>query len=210
MTVPACNTQSLELVRWAISIAVPALSGLVGVAVGAWLTGCRDREQRRLAYIEKQLKGFYSPMLGLRNEIRMLGGLRNRVQKTANAVWEGLCVQARNAGTNTLSALTERRGSEFSKIIEYDNKKLREEVMPAFRQMAKLFRENLWLAEPDTRSHYESLIEFVEIWNMWLAKSIPGEVVERLNHSEEKLKPFYQHLQETHDKLRNKLRDGSA
>ena len=52
------DQQSVELVRWGISIGIPALSGLVGVVIGAWLTGRRERSQRRLAFVEEQLKDF--------------------------------------------------------------------------------------------------------------------------------------------------------
>ena len=71
-------------------------------------------------------------------------------------------------------------------------------------------RENLWLADPDTREHYQHLLEFVELWDRWLAKSIPAEVIERLEHSEENLKPFYEHLKGRHDLLRTKIEQGKA
>ena len=82
--------------------------------------------------------------------------------------------------------------------------------MPAYSQMAKLFRENLWLADPDTREHYERLIEFIELWIRWLAKSIPGEVIKQLEHSEERLKPFYDHVRQRHDDLRAKIEQGKV
>ena len=209
-TVLATDQQSVELVRWAISIGVPALAGLAGVVVGAWLTGRRERSQRRIAFVEQQLKDFYSPMLGLRNEIRMRSELRVRIHDTADAVWRELCGHARQVSVETLGDLSRTRGPEFTKLIEYDNKQLQEELLPAYRQMAKLFRENLWLADPDTREHYQHLIEFIELWDRWLAKSIPGEVIERLGHSEENLKPFYDHLRKRHDDLRAKIKQGKV
>ena len=76
--------------------------------------------------------------------------------------------------------------------------------------MAKLFRENLWLAEPETTKHYQHLIEFVELWDRWLAKAIPAEVIKRLEHGEDRLKPFYGYLQQKHDDLRAKIERGEA
>jgi hypothetical protein len=206
----ATDQQSVEIVRWAISIGVPALSGLAGVVVGAWLTGRGERRQRRLAFVERQLKDFYSPILGLRSEIRMRSELRVRIHEAADAVWRQLCDEARQISVDALRQLSETREPEFANLIEYDNKQLQEELLPAYREMVKLFRANLWLADPDTRDHYRQLIEYVELWDRWLAKSIPGEVIQSLEHSEGKLKPFYEHLQERHDALRGKLEAGSA
>lgn len=149
-------------------------------------------------------------MMGLRSELRMHGELRVRIHDTANTVWSELCAQAREVSVEALDVLLRGRRSEFTNIIEYDNKKLQADLLPAYHQMTKLFRENLWLAEPETRSHYASLIEFVELWDRWLAKAIPAEVIERLEHSEEKLHGFYQHLQQKHEELRQKLQAGSA
>jgi|CXWL01.1.fsa_nt_gi hypothetical protein len=201
----SCDASCQELIRWSISIVVPALFGFIGVIVGAWLSGRRERTQRRLSYMEKQLKDFYSPMLGLRNEIEMHSSLRVRIYETANTVWQELCRQNQERGVEVLTKFTDSRGEEFKRIIDYDNGKFQEELLPAYRQMAKLFREGFWLAEPETRSHYANLIEFVEVWERWFAKSIPGEVVAKLGHSEDRLQSFYKHLRSKHDELRIKL-----
>lgn len=205
----SCDASCQELVRWSASIAVPAIAGFSGVVLGAWLTGRRERTQRRLSYLERQLKDFYSPMLGLRNEIEMHSTLRVRIQETANTVWQELCHQNQERGIDALTAFSQSRGEEFKRVIDYDNGKFQGELLPAYRQMAKLFRESFWLAEPETRSHYSNLIEFVEVWERWFAKSIPGEVIAKLGHSEEKLKGFYDHLRNKHDELRTKLQQGS-
>lgn len=206
----ATDPQSIELARWAVSIGVPALAGLVGVVIGALLTGQRERNQRRLAFVEKQLKDFYSPMLGLRTEVRMRSELGVRIHDTADVVWRELCERARQVSVEALGNMSEKRGPEFKRLIDYDNKQLQEELLPAYRQMAKFFRENLWLADADTREHYQHLIEFVELWDRWLAKSIPAEVIERVGHSEENLNPFYEHLQQRHDDLRTKIKQGKV
>lgn len=206
----ATDQQSIELLRWAISIGVPALAGLAGVVIGTFLTGRRERNQRRLAFVEKQLKDFYSPMLGLRNEIRMRSELRVRISNTADDVWRELCERERQIDVEALSDLSDTRFPEFAKVIDYNNKQLQEELLPAYRQMAELFRKNLWLADLDTRAHYQHLIEFIDLWDRSLAKSIPGEVIQRLGHSEENLNPFYEHLARRHDDLRAKIEKGKV
>lgn len=207
-TIVACEQS--DLIRWAVSIAIPAIAGLVGVVIGAWLTGRREQRQRRMAFVEKQLKDFYSPMLGLRNEIHMRSDLRDRIHDAADVVWKNLCAQAREVSTEAPGEPLRSRSPEFTKLIEYDNKQLQEDLLPAYQQMAKLFRENLWLAEPETTTHYQRLIEFVELWDRWLARAIPAEVIEHLEHGEERLKPFYEHLQQQHDDLRAKIERGEA
>lgn len=200
----------LEIIRWGISIAIPAIFGLVGVIIGAWLSGRRDKKQRRLLFIEQQLKGFYSPMLGLRREIIMRSELRVKIHDAAGTVWQELCDQAKEIGEDTLGEVSRKRGPEFTKIIDYDNKQLQEELLPAYRQMAELFRNNLWLADPETQKYYQSLIEFIELWDRWLGNAIPAEVFNRLEHTEERLKPFYEHIQKKHDELREKIKKGEV
>jgi len=74
--------------------------------------------------------------------------------------------------------------------------------------MLSIFRDNLWLAEPETRLHFDELLKFVDIWERWLSRSIPIEVVRSLGHTEARLKTFYEHLEDKHDELRDHLSKG--
>lgn len=199
--------ESLELTRWAISIAVPALAGLFGVWIGSVLTSRRERKEQRLSFLGKQLQEFYSGLLGIRIEIRMRSEIRVKVHDAAGAIWPDLCEDARaRGGPEALQRLTEARRPEFERLIEYDNDQLFQELLPLYRRMVELFRTNYWLAEPDTRAFFPELVEFVELWNRSEKKSLPVEVVQRLGHGEEKLSKFYEHLQKKHDELREKIR----
>ncbi len=209
MCLPTPEQQSFDVVRWIASIAIPAISGLVGVAIGAWLTSRREQKQRKLAFLEKQLSTFYSPMLGLRNEIKAHGAFRLRVQNEADAAWRQLCAETENLDIEARQRISNQRGPEFTRIIEYDNTKLHEELLPAYRKMVELFRECYWLAEPETRAHYANLLAFVEIWNRWIDKTLPPEVLQRLEHGEDNLAPFYEHIEQVHSAIRQKLKDGA-
>ncbi len=77
--------------------------------------------------------------------------------------------------------------------------------MPYYRKMLSTFTENYWLAEPETCKFYSELSEFVELWERFLAESIPGEVIKKLKHSEEKLQPFYSELEKQLYQLRKEL-----
>ena len=205
---PPNDANYIELVRWGISIGVPAVSGLGGVLLGAWLSGRREARERQFAFIERQLRDFYSSLLGIHSEIRMRSELRVRVHDAADTAWRRLCAEKRQIGVDSLQKLTEERGKEFTEIIEYDNRQLKEELIPAYRKMVNLFRENLCLAEPETKEYFRPLLEFVELWERWLAKTLPPEVIQALEHDEESLHPFYDHLQKKHDELREQLKRG--
>lgn len=198
----------IEAARWAVALIVPAAAGLVGVVVGAGLTSRRERKQRQLAYLERQLSSFYSPMLGLRNEVQTHSNLRARIQNEASGAWQQICADSEHLDVPARQKITNERGPEFTRIIEYDNHKLYEDLLPAYQKILALFRENYWLAEPETRSFYAEVVEFVEIWNRWVEGSLPFEVLKRLQHTEEKLTPFYQHIEEQHDAIRVKLKAG--
>lgn len=193
-----------------VLLTVPVASGLVGVLIGAWLSSRRDQSQRRLAFVEKQLTHFYSPMQGLRQEIASTSALRVHIQENAERAWRELCAQVSKDDHEGLARLGAERSQEFKKIIEFDNDKLQKELLPAYRRMANLFRENFWLAEKDTRPYYPAVLEFVEIWERWVAGTLPVEVWRKLNHTEDNLAGFYRRISESHDRLRAKLERGAA
>lgn len=83
----------------------------------------------------------------------------------------------------------------YGKIIEYDNNQLREELIPLYRKMLDLFTEKYWLADEDTRAYYQEFLEFVEIWERYLAEALPGDVIRKLGHTEENVLPFYEHIE---------------
>ncbi len=157
------------LVPPVVSLLVPAAAGLGGVLIGAWLSSRRDQGQRRLAFVEKQLAAFYSPMQGLREEVASISALRMHIQENAERAWREVCSQVPKGDSSALAKLTEERAPEFNKIIEFDSNKLQNELLPTYRRMANLFRENYWLAEKSTRVYYPAILEFVEIWERWVA-----------------------------------------
>jgi hypothetical protein len=62
------------------------------------------------------------------------------------------------------------------------------------------------LAEPSTIEHYGNLVEFVEIWNRALQKTLPRKVVDHLDHHERKLYLFYADLEAQAQRLRDELK----
>ncbi len=202
----------LDTIRGIVSIAVPVLSVVLGILIGAWLTSRRETWQRRYAFQERQLREFYSPLLALRTEIRVKSELRIRMSGAADTVWRRLCAEARNTPNpaENLKKLEETRWPEFGGIIEYNNRQLADDIMPAYRRMLSVFRDNLWLADPETLPHLQKLVEFVDIWERWLTRTVPHEVVQNLGHSEASLHSFYDHVEKKHDGLRTRLSKGES
>ncbi len=174
-----------------ITAIVALVVGLGGVLLGAWLTGRHQQSQRRAEFLESQLRDFYSPLLSLLDQILAKTRLREKILRVAR---EDPRVQ----------------GDEFSRLLQHDNEQFVKEIFPDYQNMVTVFRDNLWLAEAETRRHFSALFEFVEIWNRWLNGTISAQMVGVIGHSEEPLQPFYEHLRRKHDELQTKLSQGKA
>lgn len=188
----------IEILRLSIPFAAPVVAGLGGVIIGQWLIGRNESAKRRLDFAEKQLRELYSPLLGIRSEIRALSELRVRVQDEAGVVWRELAGRQR--------ALDREKEKKFLGIIEHHNEQRRSILIPHYRKMASALREGFFLAEASKREHLPALIEFVELWERFLDKTIPAEVIGRLDVTEENLKPLYENVENTFLELRQKLR----
>lgn len=178
---------SLETIKFVVSVVAPVVIGWLGLQYGLR----QLKEEKRLAYIEKQLSEFYSPLLGLHKEIRAKSELRVKIQKVGGEIWK----ENVQAGLNPSIESTEKE-------IEYDNRQLNEEFVPMYRHMLEIFRKNYWLAEPDTREHYPILVEYVESWNRSLAGGVSGEIIQKIGHTEANLRPFYDELEKRTEHLR--------
>jgi hypothetical protein len=198
-----------SLLQWGISISVPAISGLCGVILGTLLTVWRDKINRRHKFLSNQLSEFYSPLLALRKELQAVGKIRLKISGTADKTWRDLCKRY-DGNPSGLQNLGRVKGEKFEKIIEYDNEYLKAETIPAYHSMIDIFRKNIMLAEPSTAEHFPALLEFVNIWDRYLAGTLPGEVIIELKHSEQSLYPLYEDIQLQHEKIRSKLAEGKA
>jgi hypothetical protein len=180
---------------------MPAVAGLLGVAVGGWMQGHNQKRERENAFIKERLKDFYAPLLGMRSEIRAKSELRLKISSIAHAAW-----QAKLEGIThpeVKKAITQE-SPEYEKVFDYNDKQLREEIVPLYKKMLEWFSSHMWLAESSTLTHYPTLVEFVEIWNR--ADTLPGAVAAKLGHSEKKLYPLYDDLKANFDSLSKKLR----
>jgi len=189
---------------WYLSLLSSLLSGLVGASV-VYYFGIRQLiTQRRLGYLEQQLTEFYAPLAGMRTQIRAKSELRQKVSAASEAAWQKI---VKSYGERPMLD-HEERFAPFKKIIEYDNEQLKAELLPKYREMLTLFTDRYHLATSDTRAFYKDFVEFVEIWDRWLAESLPPEVVEELGHAEATLAPFYEHLESRMHQLQAEIAQG--
>jgi hypothetical protein len=193
--------------------AIAAAAGLFGVAVGGYVTAHNQKRERQQRRTSDQLAEFYSPMLALRAQILTKSELRLKISGEAESVWRKMMerpyTQFKNEASliDYVERLTKERSPDFERVIHYENRQLAEDIIPAYRKMVDLFTSKMHLAEFSTIQHFPALLEFVEIWNRWLDRSLPVEVLGQLNHSEEKLFPFYQDLADNFARLQGMLQE---
>src|SRR5882672_3454171 len=163
---------------------ITAGSGLLGVYVGGLWGDRRERDKQKTDFVHAQLSEFYGPLISLRTEIKARSELRTKISNAADSTWRDLVAEADRVSIEEKQRLSKERGPAFSAIIDDDNKTLRETLIPAYRQMMTIFREKMWLAEPETRIHFSDFLEFLEIWERVLRKALPNEVIGKLGHTE--------------------------
>jgi len=71
--------------------------------------------------------------------------------------------------------------------------------------MIDVFRQKVWLAEPETRESFKQLIEYVDVWDKILDRKLAHAIAAAVGHTEKNLHPFYKHLEEVHDRLRSEI-----
>ncbi len=195
--------------QWLIFIAVPALSGFFGVLVGSLLSSRREAAQRRHSFVERQLQELYSPLLGIRLEIEALAEVQAKVSSVGDSVWRQHCDRFR-ADPVAMAKWCEEHKDTYTADIKYNNHQFEDVLLPGYKHMVVTFRDNLWLAEPETRTHFAKLVAYVDLWLRWLEDTIPADVMHEIDLRESELRPFYEDLQRTHDKLQNRLRTGKV
>jgi hypothetical protein len=186
----------IDLGRYILPSIITLLAGYLGYYYGL----AHLRKQKHQEFLEKQLREFYSPMLGCLKKIKAKSIFRDEISKTSGAAWREI-VESHSKPFED----HERFFEPFKRIINYDNKQLREQLIPLYDQMLEIFSANLWLANPSTKEWYYEFTKFVEIWHRYLADSLPPEVNEKIGHNEEKLNGFYKDIEDQTNTLRKEL-----
>jgi hypothetical protein len=161
----------------------------------------QERERRKLAFIERQISDFYSPLLGWVKRTKASTELRTEIGNAADTAWQKTA-SAIPPGTE------DSHFAPFAKVIEYNNLQLKQEILPLYSHMLDTFTANHWLAEESTRAHYPELVRFVDVWQRFIADAVPGPVLKEIRHSEEGLEPLYSDLEAQLARLRARVASG--
>lgn len=199
----------MDWIKNIISQNFSAITGLLGVYIGAWLTKRQVVTQRKLDFYEKQLRELYSPLIGIRKEIQILSEFRLAGEKASQEWWQKVCKCGQNIKDGVAATkFYEKEGEKITSQIEYENKQLTEKIIPAYRKMVDIFKNNYWLAEEQTKEYFPNLVKFIETWERFLSRTHPIEVIKNISVSENELLPFYDNIEEIHKFLRGKLKTG--
>jgi hypothetical protein len=187
-----------------ITAVISAAVVLISVVVGSWLTDRREREKQRRDYITRQLSELYGPLLSLRWQVTARHEFRDKTTSAVDKMWDDLRPEMRRAGAAD-KTIVELHTSDRDKLTDYDQHALKEIFLPDYHEMLTLMRKNIWLAEQTTRANFDALIEYVDTWDMFVNGVIKGGVVRHLGQGEAKLLPFYNDVEQIHDRLRSEL-----
>jgi hypothetical protein len=185
------------------------VGGLLGTIGTQWATGRREKAARHVAFKKQQLEEFYGPLLATHKEIRARSELRVKLQAALDGQHTEAMLQAGvSGGADRHDRINDATDAHIPTIltnIQDEGQTFRDVLMPRYRSMINVFRDKMFLAEPETRQYFGQLIEFVDVWDKILADKLPPSVAPAINHTEANLSPFYTHLEEVHDRLRREV-----
>ncbi|WP_454651408.1 hypothetical protein [Bradyrhizobium liaoningense] len=186
------------------------VGGLLGTIGTQWAIGQREQAARRVAFKKQQLAEFYGPLLAAHKEISARSELRVKLQNALNGRHIEAMLEAAASGggagrNDRISAATDTQVPTILTNIRDEEQTFRDVLMPRYRSMIDIFRDKMWLAEPETRNYFGQFVEFVDVWDKILENKLPRSVAPTINHTEANLAQFYTHLQEVHDRLRREI-----
>ena len=189
------------------ALGIGALGGAVtGAIITQLMTNARDRRSQLIAHRKQQLEQFYGPLLAAHKEIRARSELRLKLQTALDSSHtEDMFSGGISGGPAGVAAASDRHIPAILANVQDENQTFRDVLMPRYRDMLNVFREKMWLAEPETREFYQQFVEFVDVWDKILADKLPRSIAVTIDHTEQNLKPFYAHLEEVHDRFRRDI-----
>jgi hypothetical protein len=186
------SPEQISLLKDVVDLAkvtVPAIVTLLAGYLGYCFSTRLARYNKSLEFKQKQITEFYSPMIGCLKNIRAHSELSLELSNASSQAWQEICETAPHPFLDHKNQF-----KPFEKLIEYNNMKFREDMLPLYDKMLSIFTENYWLAEDSTKAYYSEMCRYVEIWHRWLGETMPREVLLKVEHSEERLFPLYADL----------------
>lgn len=141
-------------------LAALGVGGWIGSFITNWMTVRREKAQRAVQFRKQQLEEFYGPLLAMHKEIRARSELRVKLAQAIDAQhMEGLLV----AGPGKTEEASDAQLPTVMASIQDEAATFRNVLMPRYREMIDVFREKMWLAEPETRKFFPQLVEYVDV-----------------------------------------------
>jgi hypothetical protein len=103
--------------------------------------------------------------MGLVHKAQALVDLRTPAGQAGDQGWRTLLARAGS------EADTSDRFAPYAAVTEYNNRQLREEILPLYAEMIALFTREYRLAEESTRRHLGTVIKFHEMWCRQLSEA---------------------------------------
>ncbi len=110
---------AIDLLKIIIASGMTLFAGYLGYRYGIG----HLKRQKKFELIEKQLKDFYSPLIGCIKRIKAKSELRFEISKASNPAWRKICEEHPKPFLDH-----EKYFEPFKKAIMYDNKEFREEL----------------------------------------------------------------------------------
>jgi hypothetical protein len=107
---------------------ITAVAGLGGICAGALLTARNQKVERRNARIREQLQDFYSPLLGMKFDIRAKSDIRQKLHGIANREWEK--VLSGISDPLGKKKIEEANWPRYQKLLDHSEAQLRNELVP--------------------------------------------------------------------------------
>jgi hypothetical protein len=140
-------------------VAALGVGGWIGSVINNWMTIRRETAARAVQFRKQQLEQFYGPLLAMHKEIRARSELRVKLQEAIDAQhMEDML----HAGPGKTEEASDARLPAILTNIWDENETFRNVLMPRYHEMIDVFRDKMWLAEPETREYFKNLIEFVD------------------------------------------------
>ncbi|MBN1514996.1 hypothetical protein JXA32_00350 [Candidatus Sumerlaeota bacterium] len=184
---------------WGVLIGglIGAITGIATTLISHVLQERKEFQFRKhdskLRFMERQLNDLYAPMLGLCKQIRSLSESRFIFDQSGEKWWNEFAVPTIHSRTPDAR---QKDTEAIEKAIDYDNKQLKETLLPKYRKMAQIFSEYYALAEAEMKKHYNNFIFYVDVWDRALSEDYPQQYLYKIKHKEEILFPLYDHLEE--------------
>lgn len=184
-----------------------AFVALLGVAVGVFATITVTNLAERRRFVRDQLTLLYSPLVARRRQMYALSELRVTVDNEADEAWRENVARVerrRPPPEDFEEALAEPKAQLIDGLLAFNAARARADL-EVYAEMLTIFREQMWLADPDTLDSYPAFVRFVDLWTRWVKDELPPDLARRLEIKESRLVPFYEHLERRMLDLRAEL-----